>query len=99
MAGVRMPTGPSGFDWAPGQGRPVVPGQAFTFCEDVRGTVLASHKRDRQWIARNLGDVPMRIVDTGPMPAVAMLREVGELAGLALADAEARYANHLGRNP
>ena len=25
---------------------------------------MAAEYRDRQWIARNLGDVPMRIVDT-----------------------------------
>lgn len=59
---------------------------------------MAAEYRDRQWIARNLGDVPMRIIDGDPMPAVALLREMGELADIALADAEARYANHLGRN-
>lgn len=47
-----------GFDWAPGQGRPVIPGQTLTFCEDVRGTVMASHDRDLAWAARELGDVP-----------------------------------------
>lgn len=75
MVDARLPTGPSGFDWAPGQGRPVAPGQAFTFFEDVPGSVLASHDRDAAWIARELGDVPMRIIDTGSVPVESLGRE------------------------
>ena len=71
----------------------------FELADVIAGPCAQPSDRDAQWIARNLGDVPMRIIDEDPMPAVALLREMGELADIALADAEARYANHLGRNP
>ena len=51
----------------------------------------APRAEDYAWIARELGDAPMRIIDMDPMPVVALLRELSELAEKALADAERRY--------
>ena len=35
----------------------------FTFCEDVKGSVIESHARDADWVARELGTVERRPVD------------------------------------
>lgn len=47
----------------------------FELAAVIAGPCAQPSDRDRQWIARNLGDVPMRIIDADSVPVESLGRD------------------------